>query len=708
MYHRFNAEEPKRGFDWNYHEFYDHNNRTLSSIESSSCNITVLIRVLEDSIIDGYVGLKNPGVKNTLLNSVIQSLFYIKYLRRAVYQIPIESDKSSKSISSALQRIFIKLNTSDIKVEATELSKFFGWDVFCINDGREMIRTIKNDLENKMKNTKADGTISKLFIGTMKTYIKCVNVDYEFLQVNNYYDIQLNFKGCKTLDDAFMKYIQEETLQDDNKYYTIDYGLQTAKKSVIFESFPPVLHIYIDQFEYDVQSSFIINHLDKFPSKIDLQKYLSPDVDRSKSYKYLLHGILVQDTLSQNKYSALLRPEMNRGWVLFDDDKVTPVSLEYDYEDILKYKVAYMLVYIRESDIDEILSSIIPKDMPKSLLEEENDARERRIKELTEGHQYMQVWIVTEKIINNHKGIGLVNIDDTIHCPLSKIHKFKVLKKDTYSDFKKMISEKFKIPINLIRFWAFTYRPNIGIRIIGIHEFINDHFLDLTMKKIKNSMVHFRELRLYMEVMEMPMIMQISPIIIFLKYFNPETQSLENLGKLYVQDQNTVDSIFPTLYKRKQFSPNTPLDVYVEFWSYGSCRVEKMTPDNTFAFDEHNGGAICFQKTLTNDVILEHVSAGRFYSIPQFYASLATNLIVQFKSKFGYKDPTPEFSLILNSHMTYEAVVYQVATHLNIDPLRLRFATGQFKEIDRNTKQELLSILQYNRFLYYEVLDVNI
>ncbi|CAG8696361.1 2997_t:CDS:10, partial [Gigaspora margarita] len=606
MYHRFNAEEPKRGFDWNYHEFYDHNNRTLSLIESSSCNITVLIRVLEDSKIDGYVGLKNPGVKNTLLNSVIQSLFYIKYLRRAVYQIPIESDKSAKSIASALQRIFIKLNTSDSKVEATELSKFFGWDVFCINNGREMIRTIQDDLENKMKNTKADGTISKLFIGTMKTYIKCVNIDYEFLQVNNYYDIQLNFKGCKTLDDAFMKYIQEETLQDDNKYYTIDYGLQ-------------------------------INHLDKFPAKIDLQKYLSPYVDRSKSYKYLLHGILVQDTLSQNKYSALLRPEMNRGWVLFDDDKVTPVSLEYAYEDILKYKVVYMLVYIRESDIDEILSSIIPKDMPKSLLEEENAARERRIKELTEGHQYMQVRIVTEKIIKNHKGIGLFNIDDTTHWPLSKIHKFKVLKKETYSDFKKMVSEKFKIPINQIRFWAFTYRPNIGIRIIGIHEFINDHFLDLR--------------------------------------------------KIYVQDKNTVDNIFPTLCKRKQFSPNTPLDVYVEFWSYGSCRVEKMMSFDTF--DEHNGGAICFQKTLTNDEILEHVSAGRVYSIPQFYASLASNLIIQFKSKFGYKEPTPEFSLILNTQMTYETVAYQVATHLNIDPLRLRFATGQFKEIDRNTKQEL-------------------
>lgn len=35
--------------------------------------------------------------------------------------------------------------------------------------------------------TKADGAITKLFSGKMKSYIKCVNQDYESSYVEDYY-----------------------------------------------------------------------------------------------------------------------------------------------------------------------------------------------------------------------------------------------------------------------------------------------------------------------------------------------------------------------------------------------------------------------------------------------------------------------------------------------------------------------------------------
>ena len=43
-------------------------------------------------------------------------------------------------------------------------------------------------------------------------------------------DIQLNVKGCKTLIDSFKDYIQEETLEGDNKYQAEGYGLQVSWK----------------------------------------------------------------------------------------------------------------------------------------------------------------------------------------------------------------------------------------------------------------------------------------------------------------------------------------------------------------------------------------------------------------------------------------------------------------------------------------------
>jgi ubiquitin carboxyl-terminal hydrolase 7 len=52
----------------------------------------------------------------------------------------------------------------------------------------------------------------------MKSYIKCVNVDYESSRVEEYYDIQLNVKGCKNLYESFVDYCKVEMLDGDNKY----------------------------------------------------------------------------------------------------------------------------------------------------------------------------------------------------------------------------------------------------------------------------------------------------------------------------------------------------------------------------------------------------------------------------------------------------------------------------------------------------------
>ncbi|CAG8711033.1 10758_t:CDS:2, partial [Dentiscutata heterogama] len=289
--------------------------------------------------------------------------------------------------------------------------------------------------------SKADGTISKLFAGRMKTYIKCVNIDYEFLQIEDYYDIQLNVKGCKTLDESFMKYMQVN-LDGDNKYDTSGYGLQVAKKSVIFESFPPVLHIHLNQFDYDVQSNTMVklNNRYEFPMEIDLQKYLSPDADKSKPYKYLLHGlygmfiaisVLVHGGLSKHncRYYALLRPEKNHRWIKFDGIRVIPVSVKEVLENNYggsdsPYHNVYMLVYIRESDIDEALSSILLEDLPKHLCEEENAIREQKQKELIENSRYMSIKVITEEMFKSHKGFDLVNFNNQKY-PLSEVPRFK-------------------------------------------------------------------------------------------------------------------------------------------------------------------------------------------------------------------------------------------------------------------------------------------
>jgi ubiquitin carboxyl-terminal hydrolase 7 len=125
--------------------------------------------------------------------------------------------------------------------------------------------------------TRAEGAIPKLFRGKMKSFIRCVNVNYEEYRIEEFdgekqasrpernrapseltnviccTDIQLEVKGIKTLYDSFRDYVTVETLDGENKYDTKGFGLQDARKGTIFQSFPPVLHLHLKRFGYDTQ-----------------------------------------------------------------------------------------------------------------------------------------------------------------------------------------------------------------------------------------------------------------------------------------------------------------------------------------------------------------------------------------------------------------------------------------------------------------------
>lgn len=86
------------------------------------------------------------------------------------------------------------------------MTKSFGWkslDSFLQHDVQEFNRVLQDKLEMKMKvgtrslsflgtgltwvqGTKAEGAIQKLFVGKMKSYIKCVNVDFESSRIEDF------------------------------------------------------------------------------------------------------------------------------------------------------------------------------------------------------------------------------------------------------------------------------------------------------------------------------------------------------------------------------------------------------------------------------------------------------------------------------------------------------------------------------------------
>ncbi|KAF5446364.1 hypothetical protein F2P56_031999 [Juglans regia] len=427
--HQFNARESDWGFTsfMPLGELYDPGRGYLVSdtciVEADVAVRRVVDYWSHDSKKEtGFVGLKNQGA-TCYMNSLLQTLYHIPYFRKAVYHMPTtENDMPSGSIPLALQSLFYKLQYSDTSVATKELTKSFGWDTydsFMQHDVQELNRVLCEKLEDKMKGTVVEGTIQQLFEGHHMNYIECINVDYKSTRKESFYDLQLDVKGCRDVYASFDKYVEVERLEGDNKYHAEQYGLQDARKGVLFIDFPPVLQLQLKRFEYDFMRDTMVKINDRyeFPLQLDLDrengKYLSPDADSSVRNLYTLHSVLVHSGgVHGGHYYAFIRPTLSDQWLKFDDERVTKEDVkraleeQYGGEEELppanpgfnnspfkftKYSNAYMLVYIRESDKDKIICNVDEKDIAEHLrirLKKEQEEKEQKRKEKAEAHLY--------------------------------------------------------------------------------------------------------------------------------------------------------------------------------------------------------------------------------------------------------------------------------------------------------------------------------
>ncbi|KXX73450.1 Ubiquitin carboxyl-terminal hydrolase 21 [Madurella mycetomatis] len=801
-HHRFTKEESDWGFTRflearkMFNNIWENAERPL--VENDSANISAYVRIVEDETgvlwhnfnnydskkETGYVGLKNQGA-TCYLNSLLQSLYFTNAFRKAIYRIPTEHDENMSNSAYTLQRLFYQLQTSTTAVWTNELTKSFGWEtrhIFEQQDVQELSRKLMERMEEKMKGTDFEKALPQLFSGKIKTYISCINVPYESSRVEDFWDVQLNVSGNENLLDSFQDYIQVEKLDGENQYFAGDqYKLQDANKGVIFMSFPDVLHLQLKRFEYDIQRDAMmkINDRYEFPEEFDASLYLDKEADRSEPWEYQLHGVLVHSgDLNAGHYYAFLKPNKEGWWYKYDDDRVTKATKREVLEEnfggpfklpngqlrtlsqkkgpVMRPNSAYMLVYIRKSRLDQVLCPVTKEDTPEHLqlrFEEEIAAREARRKEREEQHLYLGVKAITEATFQQHGGTDLTNFEAVPDQDPAAPRFYRLLRTATMQDLVNQIAADIEQDPKRVRLWIMVNRQNKTIR-------PDQPVMDLrpTVEETYARAAAHRDqaLRVWVEVAEevnsegvavwptypgLPngVVVKNDLILLFLKWFDVESQSLKGVGHVYISKEKKVEELVPIIMKKMGWGEKLPSDEKIQLWEeIKPNMIEGLKGKNSLkAAELQDGDIVCFQRIHERKSRLglgdkqsseEGIKSGdRFEDAREYYDFLLNKRTVGFHPHPQKCDAEtyPAFQMVLNSRISYDRLSEKIGERLGVEPTHLRFYTVNASSgnprnaVKRGQNQTLHSILvpagygqlnmnQRNDELFFEVLDMSL
>lgn len=672
----------------------------------------------------GFVGLKNQGA-TCYMNSLLQTLFFTNKLRRAVYLMPTESDDTSRSVPLALQRVFYELQFSDKPVGTKKLTKSFGWetfDTFMQHDVQELCRVLLENMESRMKSTVVENTIPRLFEGKMLSYIRCKNVEYCSQKTEAYYDIQLNVKGKKNVFESFEDYTNVEPLEGDNKYDAAEYGLQDAEKGVMFLSFPPVLHLHLLRFMYDPMADAYVKINDRFefPEHLLLDQFLHKK--EKTTANYVLHAVLVHSGDNHGgHYVVYINPKCDGKWCKFDDDVVSKCTKTeavdnnfggHDEEVSMKHSTnAYMLVYLRESTINECLNNVNESEIPESLVDrlvEERRIEAQKRKERTEAHLYMSVHVVTADHFYGHQGNDLVDLEK------ANVRNFKVKKTSTLLEFMEMLSETMNYPMKQIRPWPFQCRQNQTYRPTLLD--VEAHLQKTVQEMAENESpwtLFVETLNPESGLQALPSFDKESDVLIFLKLYDPKTKSISFCGHTYVPISAKTAELLPDLCRRAGFPVGTPLLLFEEVKPNMLEKLEDYELPIEKMLDElMDGDIIVFQR---DEPDLQHHY--ELATARDFFKDLYYRIEVIFCDKNITNDNG--FSLDLSMRMNYDQMANAVADYLGTDPYLLQFfrpqsyRDGPGNAIRCTFEGVLKELLLYAkprqpRKLYYQQLNIRI
>lgn len=327
-----------------------------------------------------------------------------------------------------------------------------------------------------------------------------------------------------------------------------------------------------------------------------------------------------------------------------------------------------------------------------------------------------------------------------------------MLRASTVGEFSRTLAESLKLPPEQIRLWAMVNRQNKTTR---PDQPIIESDMTLEAASIKYGSRN-NAFRIWVEQASnfengkvvWPEIQPPNPgnsnatILVFLKYFDAESQTLKGAGHIYVKKQQKVSDMVPMILQIMKWKDGVnglanglaangivggaSVPTIALYEEIKHSMIEPMKPKSTLQQAElQDGDVICFQKSLTDKQAAAIAQTGGYTDAKDFYDHLLNRMPIDFAPKLDTKSEADSFKLALSRKMSYDQFAAKVGEYLKVDPTHLRFSsvnltTGKAKGIvKRMANQNLYNIMkpqfgqygnnnQRDDLLYYEVLDMSL